>query len=222
MKKLLLFDVDNTLITSVHDNRFERAIRNLHGLETKLEGDFQGYTDYLILAALLKSEGWSEAQIEETMPNLFTELDSVHASTFKPDNIKVLPGVENFLKTLKAKGYLLGLITGNLEIIAERKLAAVDLWKFFELGGYGSDKHATRADLVSIATNRAGYSDKLEDVYAFGDTARDIQAARDAGIENSVGVTNGFRDKQELINAKAKFVFEDFVNVGQLLAELGI
>ena len=222
MKKLLLFDIDNTLITGTHDNRFERAIGNLHGLETNLEGDFQGYTDYLILAALLKSEGWNESQIEETMPKLLEELDAVHASTFQADSIKILPGVRDLLEALKAKGCILGLITGNLEVIAERKLAAVDIWKYFELGGYGSDPHSTRANLVSVAVKRAGYTDKMQNVYVVGDTARDIQAAHDAGVENSVGVTNGFRDKQEFIDARAKIIFEDFMDTNQVLGELGV
>ena len=206
----------------MHDDRYERAISNLHSLDAKLDGDFQGLTDYLILALLLKSEGWNETQIEETMPKLTEELDAMHASTFEPDSIKILPGVRDMLEALKAKECVLGLITGNLEVIAERKLAAVDIWQYFELGGYGSDQHSTRADLVSIAVRRAGYADNLSNVFVFGDTARDIQAAHDAGVENSVGVANGFRDKQEFIDAQAKIIFENFENTNQVLAKLGL
>lgn len=222
MKKLLLFDIDNTLITSTHDNRFERAISNLHGLDVKLEGDFQGLTDYLILALLLKNEGWSETQIEDTMPKLTEELNEVHSSTFQSESVKILPGVKELLKALKAKGCSLGLITGNLDIIAERKLAVVDIWKYFEIGGYGSDQHSSRAELVSIAVERAGYANNLSEVYVFGDTARDIQAAHDAGVANSVGVTNDFRDQQEFIDVKAKIIFDNLVDTDQVLSELGI
>lgn len=222
MQKLLLFDIDHTLITSTHDRRFERAIGSLHGLEVKLERDFHGYTDYLIFAALLKDEGWDETQIEAAMPELLTELDAAHASTFNPDTVKILPGVKNFLEVVKTKGYQLGLITGNLEAIAERKLVAVGIWEYFELGGYGSDPHVSRADLVNIAVERAGYADKLQDVYVFGDTGRDVQAAHDAGVANSVGVINGFRDRQEFTDAKAKFILENFVDTARILAELGL
>lgn len=222
MKKLLLFDIDNTLIIGSHDNRFARVIRSLHGIDPKLDVDIQGLTDKLILAVLLKNEGWDETQIEDAMPMLLKELVVAHAATFQPDNVQILPGVRELLEALKARGHLLGLITGNLEVIAERKLGAVGIWDYFELGGYSSDPHKTRADIVKVAVKRAGYADNLQDVYVFGDTARDIQAAHGAGVENSVGVVNGLRDRQELIDSKAKYVFDDFTDTEQVLAALGL
>jgi len=222
MKKLFLFDIDNTLIIGSHDNRFARVIQSVHGIDPKLEVDIQGLTDKLILAVLLKNEGWDETQIEDAMPKLIEELDVAHATTFKPENVTILPGIRELLEALKAKGHVLGLITGNLHIIAERKLSAVGIWDYFELGGFSSDPHKTRGDLVTVAIERAGYADRLQDVYVVGDTARDIQAAHEAGVENSVGVTNGLRDKQELIDAKAKYVFEDFTDTDQALGDLGL
>ena len=222
MKKLILFDIDGTLVTSSHDNRFEKAIANVHGIETKLVGDFQGYTDYLILVALLTSEGWTEQQIAEAMPKLIDELNEVHTSTFNPNSMKIIPGVRNLLDTLKKSGCKLGLITGNLKSIAERKLEAVGIWSYFTVGGFGDDPHTIRADLVTIASKRAGYIDNLDDVYVIGDTTRDIVAAHDAGVTNSVGVANGFRDVQELIDAKAKIALNDFRDTDFVLDQLGI
>ena len=222
MKKLLLFDIDRTLVTSAHDNGFVKAIGNLHGLDMQLDSDIQGHTDYLILGALLRREGWSERQIMDAMPRLIQELDSVHAETFNPASITILPGVRELLDALEKTGIMLGLITGNLESIAERKLSAVGIWQYFTVGGYGSDPHTTRADLVRVAILRAGYDNQLENVYVIGDTARDIQAAHDAGITNSVGVANGFRDIQELIDAHASVVLENFKDTQLVLDTLRI
>jgi len=222
MKKLFLFDIDNTLILGKHDNRFARVIQSLHGIDPKLDVDIQGLTDKLILAVLLKNEGWDETQIEDAMPMLLKELETAHAATFHPDNVSIMPGVRDLLEALKAKGHVLGLITGNLHVIAQRKLSAVGIWDYFELGGYSSDPHKTRSDLVTVAIDRAGYADRLQDVYVVGDTARDILAAHEAGVENSVGVTNGLRDKQELIDAHAKYVFDDFTDTAQVLANLDL
>jgi phosphoglycolate phosphatase-like HAD superfamily hydrolase len=222
MNKLLLFDIDGTLVSGTHDNRFERAIGNIHGLDTKLTGDFQGYTDYLILATLLQNEGWDEEQIESAMPELLKELDIVHKNTFRLDAVKLLPGVKGLLAALSDADCTLGLITGNVDTIAERKLKAVGIWSYFKLGGYGNDLHTTRADLVTTAVKRAGYEDRLDEVYVIGDTARDIAAAHDAGIKNSVGVANGFRSTKELIDAKSRIVLKDFKDTSEVLKRLGI
>ncbi len=222
MRKLLLFDIDGTLVTSSHDNRFEKAISNVHGIETKLVGDFQGYTDYLILVSLLTSEGWTEVQIADAMPKLLAELDKVHASTFKPDSVVILPGVRKLLDALEKSDCKLGLITGNLKPVAERKLEAVGIWDYFTVGGFGGDPHVKRSDLVTLAIKRASFENDLENVYVIGDTVRDISAAHDAGVINSVGVVNDFRDVQELIDAGAKIVFDNFEDIPQVLKRLGI
>lgn len=221
INKLILFDIDGTLITSPHDNRFERAIGKQHGVEVKLEGDFQGYTDFLILSALLKKEGWTEIQITEAMPDLLQSLDEAHAASFDPISIKIIPGVRELLEALSDKDCTLGLVTGNLDVIAQRKLSAVDLWKFFKLGGYGNDPHSTRSDLVRIAINRAGYSDKKDLVYVIGDTARDIQAAHDAGVTNSIAIHTGSRNLQELIDSGAKKIIHGYEDLGKALKQLG-
>ncbi|MEI7632166.1 MAG: HAD family hydrolase [bacterium] len=220
MKKLLLFDIDGTLLTGAGVERFKRSINNLHNLEIKSDRDFNGYTDFLILAALLEDEGWDKKQIEEAMPELMRELDRVHAETFHAENITLLPGVTDLLVTLKSKNITLGLITGNLRTVAERKLKALGIWDYFTEGGFGSDPHTVRADLVRLAVKQAGFKNDLDNVFVIGDTPRDIQAATEAGIKNSVGVANGFRDIKELSDAGAKFVFEDLVNTDAVLRNL--
>src|SRR3990167_495783 len=212
MKKLLLFDIDGTLLTGGGHDRFSRTISKVHGLDLTSDKDFRGYTDYLILAALLESEGWDDEQIKATMPKLLEEMDKMHAETFHADDMKLLPGVKKLLDKLKETESVLGLITGNMESIAKRKLEALGIWDYFSLGGYGSDPHIIRADLVKIAIERAGFKDNIKQVYVIGDTAKDIEAAHTAGVVNSIGVANGFRDIKELSDAGAKYIFEDFKN----------
>jgi len=221
MKKLLLFDIDGTLVTGGRHDRFELAIHNLHGIKPAYDKDFRGYTDYLILAALLESEGWSDEQIRSATPKLLKELDKIHAETFEKGEVTLLPGVKKLLDSLSETDSILGLITGNLESIAKRKLEALGIWKYFSLGGYGSDPHTVRADLVKQAIERAHFEEAIDAVYVIGDTARDIDAAHAAGVVNSVGVANGFRSSQELIDAGATIVLEDFKDTKEVLKAFG-
>lgn len=231
MAKLFLFDIDGTLTAGSHDktlsagfteDRFILAIRNALGVEARRDRDVRGLTDYLILKEMLIDVGWDEQRIQSAIPKLIAELNKIHEERFRADLIRVLPGVKELLAALAERGQILGLVTGNLEMFAKLKLEALDIWSFFSVGGFGSDPHTNRADLVELAIKRAGFQDRLRDVYLIGDTSKDIEAARDAGVENSVGVVNGFRDPRELIDAGAKIVLDDFTDTRQVLKSFGV
>ena len=222
MKKLILFDIDGTLIDSSRNDRFAQAINNLHKLGVQINKDYRGSTDQLILMALLKDEGWDDQQIAIAMPELVKELDRIHEQSFQKGSIKILPGVHELLRALAKHNVGLGLITGNLESVARRKLQDIKIYSFFSVGGFGSDPHTTRAELIDLAVQRARFKNRKDDVYIIGDTPRDILAAKEAGIVNSVGVANGYRETQELANAGAKLVFEDFTNIPEVISKLNL
>lgn len=226
MSKLILFDIDGTLITArgafTTGDRFSAAVNNLYDLNVRLSWDHLGLTDQLIMKRLLKEAGWDDARIKLAMPELVKELDRVHRLKFKPADVKLLPGVKKLLSVLhEHQQVTLGLITGNLETVAQRKLSAVGIYDYFKVGGFGSDDHLTRADLIKIAIQKANFNDPAS-VYVVGDTARDIFAANDAGIKHSIGVVNGFRDTQELIDAGAEAVFEDLSDTPAVLSVFGV
>ena len=231
MAKLFLFDIDGTLVTGVNDStlsvstaedRFVLAIRGALGIDVKRDKDFRGLTDYLILKAMLHGAGWTEERIQPVMPRLLAELDAVHEKIFQAGSIRLLPGVGELLTALAARHETLGLLTGNLETIARRNLIALGIWSFFSVGGYGSDPHEKRADLVRLAIRRAGYEQHTEDVFLIGDTPKDIEAAHEAGVVNSVGVANGFRSIDELKAAGAHISLEDFSDTAHVLRMLGV
>ena len=63
-----------------------------------------------------------------------------------------------------------------------------------EIGGYGSDPHETRADLVAVAREKAqrlrGVRVAAADTILIGDTPLDVAAARGAGAR-AIGVGAG-------------------------------
>lgn len=222
MNKLILFDLDGTLLTGGKENLFEQAIKRIYDTEVAMNFDNRGMTDYTILVALLKNMGWDEQQVEKAMPKLLKEFDAVHSETFDVNDYQLLPGVKELLERLKTLGCTLGLITGNLESRAQRTLEALGVWDYFSIGGYGSDPHKIRAELVKVAVKRAKYENRLDDVFVIGDTARDIEASHTAGVKNSVGVVNGFRDPKELKEAGARFVLDDFKDTDKVIKTLGL
>jgi phosphoglycolate phosphatase-like HAD superfamily hydrolase len=78
----------------------------------------------------------------------------LHQTVAESKDYRVLSGVEELLPKLIDDGYLLGLVTGNLDAAAHIKLHRAQLNRFFSFGGYGSDS-TDRGELTRIALERA-------------------------------------------------------------------
>ena len=108
----------------------------------------------------------------------------------------VAPGMVELLDALAARPdeFRLSLVTGNLEEIAHRKLAAAGIGHYFEpgQGGFGSDDE-DRGKLPGIARARA--SDPpwpRERTIVIGDTPRDIECARVDAVRVAAVATGHF------------------------------
>jgi phosphoglycolate phosphatase-like HAD superfamily hydrolase len=105
-------------------------------------------------------------------------------------------------------GYLLGLVTGNLEAVAHIKPHRAQLNRFFSFGGYGSDS-TDRGELTRIALNRATlvYGEPVtpEQAIVVGDTPHDVDGAHAAGMA-CVGVGSHNFDVDQLRAAGADYV----------------
>jgi phosphoglycolate phosphatase-like HAD superfamily hydrolase len=115
-------------------------------------------------------------------------------------------GVRELLSALAARpeDFRLSLVTGNLEAVARRKLAAAGVGGWFAAGqgGFGSDAE-DRAALPAIARARA--SDPpwpRERTVVIGDTPRDIACARADGVRVAAIATGPF-DAAALADADA-------------------
>jgi phosphoglycolate phosphatase-like HAD superfamily hydrolase len=114
-------------------------------------------------------------------------------------------------------------LTGNIEANAALKLAAFDLDSLvdLEVGGYGSDPHDARGDLVAVARERAAkkYDTEVTDTVLVGDTPRDIGAAHEGGAR-AVAVATGPYGVEDLGEADA--VLPDLTDTPRVLATLGL
>ena len=102
----------------------------------------------------------------------------------------------------------MGIGTGNLEATAQLKLKYAGLTSYFTFGGYGSD-HEQRADIFQTALER-GTEDldhKLSRLVVFGDTPKDIWAAKAIGAE-VVAVTTGTFNRDQLEQEKPYLVVD--------------
>jgi phosphoglycolate phosphatase len=197
---LLLFDIDGTLMlkaSRAHAEALHAALRRVHHLRAIPEGkiDAAGRTDDAIARSILTLAGVSAVRIDERAHEVRAQACAEYRRLCPEDlGAHVAPGAPELLEALAARDDVtLSLVTGNLECVARRKLAAAGLGRFFApgQGGYGSDSE-DRADLPAIARERAG-GIAPEQTVVIGDTPRDIACARADGVHCIAISTGPFR-----------------------------
>jgi len=214
VKKVALFDIDKTLLQSKHGHRpsFCFAFKNVYGVDVNInEIKHPGFTDKLIFYDILKKHGLTEEEIEKKLDEGIKAMIDHYFREYNKEEVVVYDGVIDVLKFLKEKGVLLGIITGNVEPIAWAKLKKGNIDKFFSFGAFGSDA-IQRPDIVKIAIERArklGFTGSNKDVYVFGDSPRDVLAAKAAGA-TVIGMATGYSSVDELKEAGADYVFENW------------
>lgn len=232
MKKLVLFDLDGTLVNAGGAGRtsLRKAIKELYGVEPEFDHSLiSGRTDldnFSIVYSLIKKGKKPTAAEMKKMKAKYLEIlpTEVHA-VVRCKKYDLVPGVEKFLKMLaKDKDVILGLGTGNLEEGAKIKLEPSKLASYFTVGGYGEDGQ-TREEMLQAAVKRAEkkFKTKMEpdQVYVIGDTHRDICAAKNCGFHSAV-LTNGFGDAQKIQRAAAELETKDFNDLTTFCVWLGL
>lgn len=226
MEKLLLFDIDGTLIrqgNKAHLTSITYAIKYVWGKKVGDVGstDHSGKTDRKIMVELLHKERVTEKEIESKIGEAFKKMETFFKENVSLESIQPLKGVEELLEELQKRGNLMGLVTGNIEAIAKEKLHRNDLLKYFKVGGFGSDCE-NRADLIDIAIRRAekefGFI-KSNGVVVFGDTPRDIDAGKKAGV-TTVAVCTGKYSAKELEKESPDFIFENLMNKDEIIESI--
>jgi phosphoglycolate phosphatase-like HAD superfamily hydrolase len=218
MAKLLLFDVDGTLVLTggAGVRAFNRAFHATFGVEGGLaEVPFAGRTDRWIVTEALRRAG---VAADEEALDRFRRAYLVYLSEEigRPGPRKgVMPGVRELLDELAPDAEVhLALLTGNYAGGAEIKLAYFDLWRYFRCGAFADDAEA-RHELVPVALSRARTVGRcevaLEDVVVIGDTPLDVECARAAGVRSIAVATGGF-DAEALRRCGADVVFEDLTD----------
>lgn len=209
-QRVVLFDVDGTLIISggAGARSWCLAFEELYGIPADI-GQFTdvGMTDPDVGRQTFEAVLARKPRREEFTRLLERRLHYLHQTVAESTGYRVLPGVMELLPRLIDTGYLLGLITGNLEAAAHIKLHRARLNRFFSFGGYGSDA-TDRAELTLIALRRAElvYGEKIarEQCLTVGDTPHDVEAAHAVGVA-CVGVGSHHYTADQLRAAGADY-----------------
>ncbi|HEY2090369.1 MAG TPA: HAD family hydrolase [Thermoanaerobaculia bacterium] len=223
MRKLVLFDIDGTLITDGGAARqsYGLALRETYGFDGDLTRyDFSGRTDPQITSMVLHDAGFDDEQIAARVPRLWEtylrEL-AVHATA---ERVRALPGIPELLERLVAADDItLGLLTGNIERGARLKLAPAGLNTYFPFGAFGSDS-AHREELPPIAVERAssvdGHRFSGREVVIIGDSIYDVRCGVPHGA-TTIAIASGKTPAERLRAENPHHFFHSAEEIGPLL-----
>lgn len=227
MKKLLLFDIDGTLIRSNGAGRqtLAYALEKLFGTAGPLESyNMSGKTDPRIITDLLTAVGIPEREIKSSLPAIYELMAEHGQNIFADKGMVACVGVPELLVQLNGRDdVLLGLLTGNSQLTAPLKLSAAGIEpQQFKVGAYGSDS-MDRNELPAIGMARAnqltGGQFNGNNTIIIGDTPADILCAR-AGKATAVAVASGWHAPSTLADYRPDHLFENFADTENVLQVL--
>ncbi|MAT99970.1 MAG: hydrolase [Anaerolineaceae bacterium] len=227
MQKLLLFDIDGTLIRSNGAGRLTLAyaLERLFGTVGPLEEyNMSGKTDPRIITDLLTAIGVSPKEINKQLPAIYELMAEHGQKIFKDKEMTACAGVPELLARLVARDdVIMGLLTGNSQLTAPLKLSAAGIDPLqFKVGAYGSDA-MDRNELPAIGISRAnqltGAQFNGNNTVIIGDTPADILCAR-AGKATAVAVASGWHAATTLADYQPDHLFDNLGDTDQVLQAL--
>jgi phosphoglycolate phosphatase len=214
-KKLALFDIDGTLVSTTRESieqwriRVVEVFKYVYGKD--LDPDFDlsrvnGKVERRYFREIAEMLGVSKETFEEKFPQAaeyFHQLLTLHVQNKNITFTRITEAWELVGRLRERSDVDLGLVTGNIEKNAWLKLKSADFHTPFAVGGFG-DHVEDRGDLVLEAIQKAerhfGSTYDKADIVVIGDTIHDIASAKKAGVV-SVGVATGVTESFDALVA---------------------
>jgi phosphoglycolate phosphatase-like HAD superfamily hydrolase len=224
-RRLVLFDIDGTLITDGGAAReaFADALAEVYGFHGDVRRyDFSGRTDPQIAGMILRDAGWNDSDIESRLTTLWDRYLAGLARN-APGRVRALAGVVALLDAVRADERLtLALLTGNIEPGARLKLDAIALNDYFPFGAFGSDS-PRREELPPIAAARAAASTGVDfcgsDVVIIGDSIYDVRCGIPHGA-TTIAIASGKTPAEKLRAENPDHFFDSAEDLDAILVAI--
>ncbi len=226
LKKLVLFDIDGTLLSvnSINRRVLMDALRVVYGtVGSAGTHNFAGKMDSVIFYEVLRHAGLGDGVIAgkfEEAKETYIEMFREHA---KATDVTLLEGVRELLEVLSARSeVMMGLLTGNFEGSGRHKLLLPDIDRYFPFGAFADDGES-RNDLPGVAVEKAyrltGQRFLEQDIIIIGDTEHDIACARVLNAK-SIAVATGTYSTEELKKHNPHILYENLCETDSVMSEI--
>jgi phosphoglycolate phosphatase len=218
--KLILIDLDGTLVDSVPDLAFcvdgmmQRLGRPPHGEAVVRDWVGNGVERLVRRALIGRLEGEpDEADFQRAYP--------VFMALYRENTSKrsfLYPGVREGLEYLATKGYRLGCVTNKAAEFTEPLLRDLGVRDYFGLVVSGDSLPRRKPDPMPLLHAAEYFGVEPTDSLLVGDSVSDVKAARAAGFRVFC-MSYGYNHGQDIRAAKPDAVLDRLVDIKTLLDE---
>lgn len=220
MKRLVIFDLDGTLLDTVADLaaavNYSLETLGFPTHETSRYYEFVGHGIYHLFRCALPADARTEENVM-AVKSLFVPYYDKHNT----DHTKPYPGIPQLMERLQAEGFLLAIASNKYEA------ATIELMKDYFSQIRFASIHGQREGIPVKPDPMIVYdickesSSAVEECIYVGDSDVDIQTARNAGVP-AIAVSWGFRPRAELASLNpdaiadtADELFEQIMKISQ-------
>lgn len=216
--RLVVFDVDGTLIDSEHNIITAMTEAWAHmDLGVPDPADVRRIIGLSLVEACEVLLPWAPGNLHRAVAESYKQ--AFRTLRLLPDREEPLfPGVREALDDLDAAGWLLGLATGKSRRGVESMLDSHDLWGRF-VTIQTADDNPGKPDPAMLRRAAAESGVLPSRVVMIGDTAYDMQMAKAARMA-ALGVSWGYHALDELHQAGADLVVDSFDTLTDIAARL--
>ncbi len=207
MKKLVIFDLDGTLVNSIYDLadcvNLALRVHSLPAITLQEAYSFVGYGMENLIRTSMKGQGSND----ELYKKVRTTFDAFYAAHCN-DKTVAYEGVPQVVAKLKLQGIETAVLTNKAHEFVEGILCKCFPNHKFSLAWGNRQEYKRKPDPESLFAliSEAGY--KPRDCVYVGDSEVDVQTAHNAGID-LVCVDWGFRSREQLLKSGAETIVSD-------------
>lgn len=215
--KLIVFDLDGTLVNSLVDlavsvnKGLEKAGLPVHEIEEyKL---FVGNgRDKLINRAM--GDSHTDRELKNIVKTTFDEYYSVHCN----DNTTAYPDCAEMLKELNDMGVMTAVLSNKPDVFVSEILERIYPDHKFTLAWGRKPEFSEKPDPQSLNAMLSELGVDKKDCLYVGDSNVDVFTADNAGVD-MLGVDWGFRGREELVSAGAQVVVSSAKEITEYINE---
>ncbi|MEX0951212.1 MAG: phosphoglycolate phosphatase [Gammaproteobacteria bacterium] len=217
-KKLLLFDLDGTLVDSVPDLAAAIDIMQTElGLPTRGIDKVRHWVgngmDRLVKRAL------TDAMDAEPDADLYARASEIFTTAYAENacvHSRLYAGVASTLAQLHTAGYRLGCITNKRARFTEIVLAEMQIADYFSIVISGDSLPLRKPDPLPLhhAMNTLEFTPPT--TLMIGDSMSDLHAANAAGVD-AIAVSYGYHQDQDLTTASPLAIIDEFTSLAGIL-----
>ncbi|MEA3491207.1 MAG: phosphoglycolate phosphatase [Campylobacterota bacterium] len=221
-KKLILFDLDGTLVDSVPD-----LLRGINGMLSELgrdgfsQDDIRGWVGngaLVLVKRALSGSSTVDDGIDEALSAKALDIFLKHYAQNLSVDSRLYPNVKGTLLSLKDRGYRLAIVTNKPYRFVEPLLSGFGINRLFDISVGGDSLSIKKPDPMMLEYVCKKLDIDIDNTVIVGDSKNDIFPANQIGMQ-SIGVTYGYNYDEDISVYSPSYVVDDFGDILALLPD---